>query len=119
VEWAEKLYNARARRRTGLVKSWSDVSLLYNELFLFQSTTVMPLLAAAYPDDSEIEAIGLALAGRQSAWMGNIVQRFPAEAAAEWVCHEPLPGLFRPDRSPPLFPFAETSRAASTGRIRG
>ena|ERR1019366_8967359 len=83
VEWAEKLYDARAQRRTGLVKTWSDVSLLSIELFLFQSTTVMPLLAAAQPDDFEIEVIRLALAGRQSALMGNMVQRFPAGAAAE------------------------------------
>jgi len=83
VEWAEKLYDARAQRRTGLVKSWSDVSLLRTELFLFQSGTVMPLLAAAHPDDFEIQAIRLALEGRESNWLADIVQRFPAESAAE------------------------------------
>jgi hypothetical protein len=31
VEWAEKLYDAHAQRRTGLVKSWGDFSQLRTE----------------------------------------------------------------------------------------
>ena len=82
VEWAEKLYDARVQRRIGLVKSWGDVSLLRADLFLFQSATVMPLLAPVHPDDFEIEAVRVALEGRESDWLADVVPHLPAEGAA-------------------------------------
>jgi len=57
VEWAEKLYDAQAQSRIGLVKSLEDLSHLLTDLYLYCSGTVMPLLDAARPDDSEREAI--------------------------------------------------------------
>src|ERR1035441_4291975 len=73
VEWAEKLYDARVQRRIGLVKSWGDLSLLRTELYLYQSAIVMPLLAPVHPDDFEIEAVRVALEGRESDWLGERV----------------------------------------------
>ena len=81
VECAEKLYRSRAQRRIGLVKSVGDISPLLGELRCYQSLTVMPLLAVACLDDCEIEAIRLALAGRESELLGEIALRLPMEAA--------------------------------------
>ena len=82
VEWAEKLYDARVQRRIGLVKSWGDLSLLRSELSFYQSTVVMPLLAPVHPDDFEIEAVRLALEGRESYWLADVVPHLPAASAA-------------------------------------
>jgi hypothetical protein len=83
VEWAEKLYDARANLRMSLVKSVDDLPPLLAELRLLYSGTVMPLLAAAQPNDSEAEAIRLALEGRESECLAELMRRLPAEAAAE------------------------------------
>lgn len=83
VEWAEKLYDANVQRRTVLVKSFADISILLMELRCYLSGTVIPLLTVASPSESEVEAIRLAIAGRESEWLASISQRFPAEALAE------------------------------------
>lgn len=83
VEWAEKLYDTYAERRVGLLKSLEDISQLLFDLRLYYSGTIMPLLAEACPDDSESEAVRIAIAGRDSYWLGKIALRFPVEAAAE------------------------------------
>ena len=82
VEWAEKLYDARVQRRIGLVKSWGNLSHLRTELYLYQSAVVIPLLASAHLDDFEIEAIRLALEGRESDWLADVVPHLPSEGAA-------------------------------------
>src|ERR1700693_5622318 len=68
VEWAEKLYDAYAQRRMGLPESLDDIPRLLLDLRLYYSGTVVPLVAAARPDDFESEAISLAIAGRESYW---------------------------------------------------
>jgi hypothetical protein len=82
AECAEKLSDPYAQRRIGLMKSLADLSPLLVDLDLYYSATVIPLLAAARPNDSESEAIRLAIAGRTSAWLARIALLFPAEAAA-------------------------------------
>jgi hypothetical protein len=71
VEWAEKLYDDYARGRVYLMESPADVSRLLLDLRLFYSGTVMPLLAEARPSDFELEAIRLAIAGRESEWLAT------------------------------------------------
>jgi hypothetical protein len=83
VEWAEKLYDAYAQCRMELLKSLDDISLFRADLSLYYSGTIMPLFAEARPGDVESEAIRLAIAGRDSYWLGKIALRFPVEAAAE------------------------------------
>jgi hypothetical protein len=83
VEWAEKLYDAYAQCRMELLKSLDDISLFRVDLSLYYSGTIMPLFAEARPGDVESEAIRLAIAGRDSYWVGKIALRFPVEAAAE------------------------------------
>ena len=68
VEWAEKLYDDYARGRVCLMESPADVSRLLLDLRLYYSGTVMPLLAEARPSVFEMEAIRLAIAGRESEW---------------------------------------------------
>jgi hypothetical protein len=82
AECSERLYILRAERRIGLVKSEGDIAPLLAELRCYQSSIVMPLLAAAHLDDCEIEAIRLAIAGRESALLAEITLRLPVEAAA-------------------------------------
>jgi len=82
AEWAEKVYYPHGDRRIGLMKSLDDLSLLLDDLALYYSTTVIPLLAAGRPNDSESEAIRLAIAGRNSELLASIVLLFPAKAAA-------------------------------------
>jgi len=82
AEWAEKLFDPHVLRRSRLMKSLGDLSPLLDDLALYYSGTVIPLLAAARPNDSESEAIRLAIAGRNSAWLAKISLLFPAEAAA-------------------------------------
>jgi hypothetical protein len=60
-----------------------DISLFRFDLSLYYSGTIMPLFAEARPGDVESEAIRLAIAGRDSYWLGKIALRFPVEAAAE------------------------------------
>ena len=83
VEWAEKLYDAHTQRRMDLLKSLDDISPFLADLGLYYSGTIEPLLAEARPDDSESEAIRLAIAGRNDYWLEKIALRFPVEAAAE------------------------------------
>src|ERR1017187_1111182 len=83
VEWAEALYDGHAHRRIGLVKSQGDILRLRADLQIYYSGTVIPLLADSRPDDFEIEAIRLALRGRESAWVAEIALRLPPEAAAD------------------------------------
>ena len=83
VEWTEKLYDPQAQRMAGLVKSSSDIFLLRTHLSFYFWHTVMPLVAEARPDDSELEAIRLAIAGRDSAWLATITQRVTDAAAEE------------------------------------
>jgi hypothetical protein len=64
------------------MKSLGDLSLLLDDLALYYSGTIMPLLARANPKDFEIEAIGLAIAGRNSHWVAIATRRFPGEASA-------------------------------------
>jgi hypothetical protein len=82
AEWAEKLYDPHVRRRSRLMKSLADLSPLLDDLALYNSGTTIPLLGAARPNESESEAIRLAIAGRTSAWLAKIALLFPAEAAA-------------------------------------
>jgi glycine/D-amino acid oxidase-like deaminating enzyme len=65
-----------------LLKSLDDISLFRADLSLYYSGTIMPLFAEARPGDVESEAIRLAIAGRDSYWLGKIALRFPVEAAA-------------------------------------
>jgi hypothetical protein len=83
VEWAEKLYDAHAPRRMGLLKSLAGLPQLLADLRLFYSATVIPLIAEAHPDDSESEAIRLSIAGRESDCSAKIALRFPAGAAPQ------------------------------------
>jgi hypothetical protein len=83
VEWAEKLYDAHAQSRMGLVKSSGDIPRLRADFGLYVSGTVMPMLAEARPDDHELEAIRLAIAGRKSEWLARIILDLPAEGAVE------------------------------------
>ena len=83
MEWAEALYDGHAHRRIGLVKSQGDILRLRADLQIYYSGTVIPLLADSRPDDFEIEAIRLALRGRESAWVAEIALRLPPEAAAD------------------------------------
>jgi hypothetical protein len=83
VEWAEKLYDAHAQSRMRLVKSSGDIPRLQADFALFVSGTVMPMLAEARPDDRELEAIRLAIAGRASEWLARIIQGLPAEGVVE------------------------------------
>jgi hypothetical protein len=83
VEWAEKLYDAHAQSRMSLVKSSGDIPRLRADFGLFVSGTVMPMLADARLDDRELEAIRLAIAGRESEWLARIIPGLPAENAVE------------------------------------
>jgi hypothetical protein len=83
VECAEKLYDAQAGQRVGLLESLDNIHLLLADLHLFYSGTIIPLLARANPDDFESEAISLAIAGQESHWLAKIVLLFPTAVAKQ------------------------------------
>jgi hypothetical protein len=78
VEWAEKLYDAHAVRRVGLVTSSDDIHRLLFDLDLYYSGTIISELADAHPDDFESAAISLAIAGRKSYWFARSALFSPA-----------------------------------------
>jgi hypothetical protein len=83
VEWAEKLYNAHAVRRVGLLTSLDDIPRLLADLDFYYSGTIISLLADAHPDDLESEAVSLAMAGRRSYWFARSALLVPAAAAEQ------------------------------------